>query len=124
MTNEELNAIEQRASRATAGEIDVHRYDDDEIRYQLQSTKVPFIVLGASHDGDGSRRAKFDAELWSHARVDVLALIAEVRRLRALTAARDAVVAAAVAWAGEPDQRARGDVALREAVRRLREVEG
>lgn len=86
MIDLDLDAIEKRAASATAGAIDVHRYDDDpEIRYQLQSAKAPFRVLGYTHDGDGNVRAKFDAELFAHARADILALVARVRELGADT---------------------------------------
>lgn len=76
-----MNEIEKRAKAATAGEIDVHRFDNEDgsISYQLQADAG--VVLGYVIDRDGNTRAKFDAEFFAHAREDVLALIARIREL-------------------------------------------
>jgi len=84
MTNDELIRLLALCESATSGGINVHRFDENagEIRYQLQST-TNLHVLGCADDYDNPR-AKHDAALWSVARTQMIALIEEVNRLRAI----------------------------------------
>jgi hypothetical protein len=78
MTALDLDAIEQRANEATPGPWTAHAEDifyprDDEDRGPVSS------LLGGGEPGHLA-----DAEFMAHARQDVPALVAEVRRLGAL----------------------------------------
>lgn len=78
-----LAVIERMARAATAGQIEINRFDepDGSIQYQLQlnGNGEDSTVLGYAHDGDGNTRAKRDAELWAIAREAILALVQRVR---------------------------------------------
>jgi hypothetical protein len=93
VTLEELDAIEARANAATPGPwISKHVktvYTNGEVEHQVRSREngkhVAQIRFRASGDGTiGSDIEDRDVEFIAHARSDVPALVAEVRRLRDL----------------------------------------
>lgn len=75
-----VEACEQRASMATSGPIDIHRYDNDggDIRYQLQQSPSAPVkdadgccqVITDFSDLDNPK-ARNDAEFYAHARTDL-----------------------------------------------------
>jgi hypothetical protein len=74
MTDEELQAIEARANAATPGPWEV--FAEREVSTEHKA------LMGCTHDGDGVFYEREDAEFVAHARADIPALVAEVRRLR------------------------------------------
>lgn len=82
-TEVSLAVIERMARAATAGTIEINRFDepDGSIQYQLQlsGNGEDSTVLGYAHDGDGNTRAKQDAELWAISREAILALVQRVQ---------------------------------------------
>ena len=82
LTDADLDAIEQRANAATEGpwEAGDDDWDGGYIRMPADGFGVAYI---ATHIQQGADEGCADAEFIAHARADVPALLAEVRRLRA-----------------------------------------
>lgn len=116
LTDDQLAAIRDRADAATANPV---------IDREPNSHHRPDIVSILTPDGDEIAdrvRGEADAELWQHARADVLALLAEIDRYRErlaghglLTATNEQLLAKA------RDARAENDK-LRRENQRLRAV--
>ena len=94
MTEQELQAIEERANKATnatwiveAGEYSGSNWLVGTITVNLgesyRDDQVYFVTTRNVHASELEGDAKTDAEFIAHARADVPALIAEVRSLRA-----------------------------------------
>lgn len=98
MTPEQLQAIEDRAEKATAGpwewsealEDGWGHYGPDLISSRTRPktgigsrTPAPMVIQSWGHDADGLIISPTDAEFIAHAREDIPALVAEVRRLQA-----------------------------------------
>lgn len=86
----DLDAIEARAEAATPGPWDIYRYRHGGGRICIDDSEQPGRRRALIADMDGGPDAvataynEGDREFLFHARADVPALVAEVRRLRAL----------------------------------------
>jgi hypothetical protein len=80
LTPADLDAIEQRAEKATKGPWKAHRPQSS---WHIKDSKGRYILEGSTRRGGGAIRSwPADAEFIAHSREDVVGLIAEVRRLR------------------------------------------
>lgn len=89
MTTEQRKEIRERAERATPGKLDVERLEginEGYFRYEILTFDPNEKCLIAFYEDEHKpvMRAKFNAELFAHARTDILALLdaldeAEVR---------------------------------------------
>jgi hypothetical protein len=97
MTDEELAGVEARANAATTGPWE-WKVRDDSGPLAMHSGDVIVFDDGTAWGEYGSpmHNAAADATFIAHARTDVPALVAEVRRLRGLV--RDAYWEAAGGW--------------------------
>ena len=82
MTEQELQAIEERASKATPGAWIANESHYDIAVFAPHPSESGNTLI-AEIDGGISEDSKRDADFIAHARTDVPALIAEVRSLRA-----------------------------------------
>lgn len=78
MTDEELNIIEARANAATEGPW---RYEDDAV-IEVRSGGDAWICQTFSKGEEDFINHKGNGEFIAHARTDIPALIAEIRRLK------------------------------------------
>ena len=84
LTAADLDAIGQRANAATEGPWSQDSDDPGLVWGEQRSSGDGYWSLFASETGHDATAQPQDAEFIAHARTDVPALLAEVRRLRAM----------------------------------------
>ena len=84
LTDADLDAIEQRANAASEGPWSQDSDDPGLVWGEQRSSGDGYWSLFASETGHDATAQPQDAEFIAHARTDVPALLAEVRRLRAM----------------------------------------
>ena len=82
MSEDELSAIEERAERATPGPWHAHRDADSIGLGPIVFVHIPRADKDRSYALTNGERENSNRDFIAHARTDVPALVAEVRRLR------------------------------------------